>query len=82
LKEITFPSTLKEIGHYAFQHCYNLKKIICKATTPPVIPNESYVFLMDELENTELYVPAESLESYKSTDYWKDFGDNIKIIEN
>lgn len=82
LKEITLPSTLKEIGHYAFQHCYNLKKIICKATTPPVIPNESYVFLMDELENTELYVPAESLESYKSTDYWKDFGDNIKIIEN
>ena len=79
LKEITLPSTLREIGNSAFQHCNSLKKIICKATTPPVIPDES-VFLMDELENTELYVPSESLELYKSADYWKEFGDNIKII--
>ena len=79
LKEITLPSTLREIGNAAFQHCNSLKKIICKATTPPVIPDE-YVFLMDELENTELYVPSESLELYKSADYWKEFGDNIKII--
>lgn len=81
LEEITLPSTLKEIESAAFQHCYNLKKVICKATTPPVIP-DNYVFLMDELKNTELYVPAKSFNLYKSTDYWKEFGDNIKVIEN
>lgn len=69
LTEITIPEGVKTIGRTAFYGCTSLKKIHCKATTPPVVQDET-VF---NSVNAVVYVPAGSEEAYASADYWKNF---------
>ena len=69
-----------------FTRCCSLKSLTCSAVTPPTFFNfdgtpENYMALYGvPLEECTLYVPAGSIESYKSADYWKDFG-SIKPIK-
>ena len=49
----------------------NLKYIFCKCINPPKIENK-YAF-MDTGATKEIYVPAESVEKYKSAEVWKDY---------
>ena len=55
-----------------------------KATTPPIMSDgqEEYktsVFCRVPLADATLYVPAESVEAYKSANQWKDFGTILPI---
>ncbi len=84
LNSITIPSSTKYIMNNAFKGCENLTKVICMATTPPrrgdnytTYPGH-WVFYDVNLNNAILYVPAESIELY-TTSEWQFFGQILPI---
>ncbi len=77
LTEITIPNSVTTIGTEAFSGCFGLTEITCWATTPPAI-NDEYTF-WDVDHSIPLYVPAESIETYKAAAYWNEFT-NIQAI--
>ena len=51
--------------------------MVCMAKTPPVITNAN------TFRCKVLYVPRESIETYKNTEYWKDtYKEEIKAVED
>ncbi len=76
LTSVTIPNSVTSIGNYAFSYCSGLTSITCEATTPPACGE--YVFSEVNI-SIPLYVPAESIEAYKTADQWKDFT-NIQAI--
>lgn len=77
IKSLHLPSSIKKIGNNAFDGCNNLKTIYCHRATP--ISISSSTFATDTYTGT-LYVPRNSIASYRSAFYWKDFA-KIAAIE-
>ena len=79
LTSVTIGTGVKKIYSEAFAKCSNLTDVYCLATTVPSTYtnafNESYP------EYTTLHVPAEAINSYKTTAPWSSFG-TIKAIED
>lgn len=83
LEKIELPETLYSIGAEAL--CLpSLKELICHVKTP-IVMNATNPFGCGEkginLKECTLRVPAESVEAYKSANYWKDFGQILPIEE-
>ena len=72
---IVIPASVKHIADRAFPSAANLKSITCYALQPPTLGLEA----IDAIDKTncKLYVPLQSVNIYKTTDVWKEFGDNI-----
>jgi len=70
LTKIEIPAGVVKIGDDAFNET-SLSEIHCFALTPPSLGN--LVFEDVDVANCKLYVPKESIETYKATDVWKDF---------
>lgn len=66
ITSVTISRSVTVIGNNAFYYCSNLASITCLATTPPTV--ERYTFYTDN--TCPIYVPAESVEVYKSTGNW------------
>ena len=79
LSEVTAYSTNLTIRQYAFSYCTSLSTFTIYAATPPVIPTYSSPFGNTPTSDCVLYVPAQSIDSYKAADGWKDFT-NIQTI--
>ena len=77
LSSITFPSGLTEIGAWALKGAYNLTSITCKAATPPSLEREVFSGVNTE---TPIYVPASSVEAYKTAYGWNQFANIQPII--
>ena len=78
LTDITIPKSVVKISEYCFKDCDNLKKLYCKATTPPTVlyNNASWIHLFDsDLER--IYVPPGSVSAYKSATGWKEYKNAI-----
>lgn len=75
----TISSSVSEIGFYAFEDCSSLTSLYSYAVTPPVCA----YYIIDDLgyTNCTLYVPEESLDAYKETEYWREFL-NIEPFDN
>jgi len=73
LSEITLPSSVKYIGNMAFNTCY-FNTFTCYAEIPPATGD--IVFYNVDLSKRTLYVPAGSVEVYRSTPPWSGFCDN------
>lgn len=90
LESIELPSTVTEIGMWAFTAVPSLKTVKCAATVPPTI-NQSFGGLYDAdglrgsvdtnsyngATDITLYVPNESVDAYKESDWGASF---INII--
>ena len=63
------------IGDYAFFYCTSLTSVYCKATTPPALGNTK-VF-DNNGSGRKIYVPAGSVEAYKSAEGWGEYADAI-----
>ena len=87
LTEMTLPASITSIGAYAFQQCYGLQKITILATTPPTLElapgnnnANTYQFTFRYPDTYPIYVPAESVELYKTTERWSYYASRIQAI--
>ena len=76
IQELTIPENVTYIGEQAFHYCSNLANVYCKPTTPPLIISDWNIFA-GYASDFKIYVPIESVDKYKSADYWKDNADKI-----
>lgn len=79
LAEVTIPSSITSINVHVFSDCYGLLEVYCKSTTPPsAIFYSNYWNAFSSGENLQkIYVPKESVWSYKAAEGWSDYADMI-----
>ena len=70
LKSVTIPDSVTSIGKWAFSYCTSLRSVYCKPTTPPAGGSSMFESIASE---PKIYVPAASVEAYKSAAYWSDY---------
>lgn len=86
LTSITIPINVTYIGQFAFMECTRLEAIYVEATTPPTLDtggtydgqslHESMAF--DYTNNCPIYVPCNSVDTYKSASGWMKYRDRIQ----
>ena len=76
LQSITIPSTVTSIGSSAFNNAQCLASVTVLATAPPTLG--SGAFSGSGLK--KIYVPAESVEAYKSATNWANYAEKIEAI--
>ena len=75
LTSVNIPDSVTTIGYSAFQYCHSLTSVYCKATTPPAL--YGYYVFDNNGSGRKIYVPAESVEAYKSAYSWSEYADAI-----
>lgn len=73
LAEIDLPSTFMSMNGAAFGNCTKVKKVICRAVTPPTHNNGSSILYGCDMTDVKLYVPAMSIDRYRAESGWKTF---------
>ena len=76
LTSIIIPESVTSIGGYAFSDCSNLNEIYCLGETTP----SGGHMMFYNTNNCPIFVPKESVEAYKITEYWSDYADRIQPI--
>ena len=76
LTSITIPNSVTTLGNYVFQDCTNLTNITVNALTPPTLGTNAFY----NTNNCPIYVPCESVSSYKSAENWSTYADRIQGI--
>jgi len=74
LTNLSLGPNVTSIGTYAFYGCEALEKVYCRATTPP---KGGYSMFEGVADTCKIYVPAASVDSYKSANYWSNYSDMI-----
>lgn len=77
LTSVTIPSSVTSIEANAFYNCRNLTNITIEATTPPTIKFST----LDNGNDCPIYVPSESVETYKAAEYWSNYASRIQAIQ-
>ena len=78
IAEITIPENVTSVGDNAFGGCDNLRIIYCKPTTPPTLSGNKEPFGYPSSTTVGIiYVPMESVDTYKSKIGWKDYANKI-----
>ena len=77
LTSVTIPDSVTSIGGYAFGYCSSLTNIIIQATTPPTLANTN---AFSNTNNCPIYVPSESVDTYKAATKWSSFASRIQSI--
>ena len=82
LSEVHLGKGIESIENGVFANSSQIKKVYCRATTPPTLGE--YVLMADggtgydSYIQAMVYVPASSLDSYKSASRWSKFADYIR----
>lgn len=77
LEFIDIPENVSSIGTYCFSGCTKLSTIICRSSNPPSL----YISSLNQVnEKINIYVPDESVESYKLADGWSNYSDKIRPL--
>ena len=71
LTSVNIPDSVTTIGQCAFENCTSLTSVYCKATTPPSLGGTS-VFDSNG-SGRKIYVPAGSVNAYKSATNWFEY---------
>ena len=74
LTSVTIPASVTTIRMWAFEDCRSLTSVYCRPTTPPT--GAAYMF-NNNASNRIIYVPMESVEAYKTAEYWRGYADAI-----
>ncbi len=77
LTNVTIPSSVTSIDEFAFSGCIGLTSITVEATTPPTLADGPF----GSTNNCPIYVPAASVETYKSASGWSDYASRIQAIQ-
>lgn len=73
LANLIIPVSVTEIESNSFYMCNGLLSITMKATTPPIIQLQSF----NQTNNCPIYVPAESVQAYKTATNWSALASRI-----
>ena len=76
LTSVTIPNSVTSIGTFAFTGCSALTSITVEATTPPTLGYGVF----DSTNDCPIYVPAESVETYKAASGWSYYASRIQAI--
>lgn len=78
---VRLPSTVTSAANFAFNQCSSLKTLIIDAVEPFPI-TENFIGSSDPIKkgNGFVYVPNESVETYKNAPNWSAFANQIKPI--
>ena len=77
LSSIVIPASVSRIDGDAFYGCSGLTSITSLATTPPT----GVSGMFHNTNDCPIYVPAGSVDSYKTAEYWSDYEDRIRPIQ-
>lgn len=75
LASITIPNSVTSIGQSAFYGCSSLTSVTSKGTVPPRLVSSAF---HNTHANLVIYVPAESVDIYKSS--WSSYASKIQAI--
>ena len=78
--DVTLPSSVTEIGDYAFAYCSSLTDVYCFAEDIPAAGTTIFEDL--DFEAATLHVPAASLEQYQTTEPWSSFGTIVALTQD
>ena len=78
LTQVEIGTGLVNLGNDVFGRCDNLTTLTLRCTTPPVL---QYEWGLNLPVNCSVYVPAASLETYKTAFGWSTVADRIFAIE-
>lgn len=73
---VSIPQSVTRIGPTVFRYCDNLASVVIWAQNPPTA---SYG-MFEGTDMCSIYVPASSIEAYKTAQYWSDYADRIQAI--
>lgn len=82
---IILGESLQEIKRQAFASMYNTDRlntyIYCKSINPPILGNSAFGSIMGTSGQTaKIYVPAESVEAYKTATNWSGYASIIEAL--
>ena len=75
LTVLTIPNSTKHICYNTFSGCSNLTDVYCKAENVPVAWDGAFRDV--PIASATLHVPAGSLDKYKTTSPWSEFGNIV-----
>ena len=78
LSDIELPSSITSIGNSAFSNCSSLYSVTVLATTPPTLGSEVFYNVNQILK---IYVPCDSVDTYKVASGWSSYTDRIRPIQ-
>ena len=86
LTSITIPDSVTTIEYGAFADCTSLGGVYCKRKTPPSGGNSMFSYYYNKGGSyygykpigCKIYVPRNSVEAYKSAQYWSDYASYIE----
>ena len=76
LTSVTISNSVTSIDGSAFYGCSRLTRVTIKATTPPTLTSGAF----NDTNNCPIYVPAESVDAYKTATNWSAYADRIQAI--
>ena len=79
LTSVTIGNSVKEIGSSAFADCAELTDVYCYAEIVP--STDGNAFYRSSTGNATLHVPAASIEQYKATKPWSNFGTIVPLTD-
>lgn len=81
LTTLTIPSSVTGIGDSICDYCTGLTAVTVEATTPPTMEKIGSTYRQfDHTALQYIYVPAESVETYKATAGWARYANKITAI--
>lgn len=78
LTSVTIGNSVTSIGIQLFNGCRILESVTIKATNPPELTWDNDMFVNST--NCPIYVPSESVEAYKTAQYWSTYASRIQAI--
>ena len=71
LWSVQLPSTLKNVNHYTFRNCTNLRRVTCRAATLPSLGTGTWS--NSAQAKATLYVPESAVADYQASTQWNGF---------
>ena len=76
LTTLVIPSNISSINGSAFYGCSGLTSITVHSTTPPTLGSSAF----DNTNDCPIYVPSESVDTYKAASGWSSYATRIQAI--